>query len=159
MQLLILATVFFGIVFLVVAVYGLVNREALEASDAAREQLRNGAGGSVSSISILRDDRSSEIPFLNRLLTGRALTTHIAIELEKAGSSQKAGQFLLLSVAFAVGGLVLGQQYNFAAAIVAAAVGLFLPFLWLRRKQAKRAAAFEAQLPESLDMLVNALQA
>ena len=37
MQLLILATVFFGIVFLVVAVYGLVNREALEASDAARE--------------------------------------------------------------------------------------------------------------------------
>ena len=159
MQLLILATVFFGIIFLVVAIYGLVNREALEASDAAREQLRTGMGGSVSSISILRDDRSSEIPFLNRLLTGRALTTRIAIELEKAGSNQKAGQFLLLSVACAVGGLVLGQQFNFLAAIIVAAIALFLPLLWIRRKQAKRAVSFEAQLPESLDMLVNALQA
>ena len=51
MQLLILAAVFFGIVFLVVAVYGLVNREALEASDAAREQLRTGASGTVSAVS------------------------------------------------------------------------------------------------------------
>src|SRR6476469_395861 len=99
MQLLILATVFFGIVFLVVAAYGLVNREALEASDAAREQLRTGSGGIVSAVSILRDDRSSEIPFLNRLLTGRALTTWIAIQLERAGSSQKSGQFLLTSIA------------------------------------------------------------
>lgn len=159
MQLLILATVFFGIVFLVVAVYGLVNREALEASDAAREQLRTGASGTVSAISILRDDRSSEIPFLNRLLTGRALTTRIAIELERAGSNQKAGQFLLTSVACAVGGLVIGQRFTFIASIVLAAFGLFLPLLWLRRKQAKREAALEAQLPESLDMLVNALQA
>src|SRR6476661_998346 len=159
MQLLILTTVFFGIVFLVVAVYGLVNREALEASDAAREQLRTGASGTVSSVSILRDDRSSEIPFLDRLLTGRALTTRIAIELERAGSSQKAGQFLLTSVACAVGGLVFGQRYNIFVALAFAAIGLFLPLLWLRRQQRKREAAFEAQLPESLDMLVNALQA
>ena len=159
MQLLILTTVFFGIVFLVVAVYGLVNREALEASDAAREQLRTGASGTVSSVSILRDDRSSEIPFLDRLLTGRALTTRIAIELERAGSSQKAGQFLLTSVACAVGGLVFGQRYNIFAALAFAAIGLFLPLLWVRRLQRKREAAFEAQLPESLDMLVNALQA
>jgi len=159
MQLLILATVFFGIVFLVVAVYGVINRESLEASDAAREQLRTGMSGMVSAVSILRDDRSSEIPFLNRLLTGRALTTWIAIELEKAGSTQKSGQFLLTSIAFAVGGLVFGQRYNFIASIVLAAIGLFLPLLWLRRRQRKREAAFEAQLPESLDMLVNALQA
>src|SRR5215218_5155034 len=109
MQLLILSLVFFGIVFLIVAVYGIVNRQALEASDAAREQLRTGASGAVAAVSILRDDRSSEIPFLNKLLAGRALTTWMAINLERAGSEQKTGQLLLTCLAFAVGGLVIGQ--------------------------------------------------
>jgi tight adherence protein B len=159
MQLLILTAVFFGIVFLIVALYGLVNREALEASEAAREQLRTGAAGSVAAVSILRDDRSSEIPFLNKLLTGRALTTNIAILLERAGSTQKAGPFLLMSIALAVGGLVVGQRWGMLGSVLLALLGLFLPYLWMRRKAAKRERAFEAQLPESLDMLVNALQA
>jgi len=159
MQLLILTSVFFGLVFLIVAIYGFVNRETLAASDAAREQLRTGAGGAVSAVSILRDDRSSEIPFLNRLLAGRALTTSIAVQLERAGSEQKTGMFLLTCLAWAVAGLVIGQRYSFLAGVAAGAVGLFLPYLWLKRKQAKRERLFEAQLPESLDMLVNALQA
>src|SRR5215218_10438142 len=158
MQLLILSIVFFGIVFLIVALYGLVNREALEASEAARQQLRAG-GSSVAAINILRDDRSSEIPFLNRLLTGRALTASITNLLERAGSTQKAGPFVLMSLALAVGGLVVGQRWGMIGSVLLAAFGLFLPYLWMRRKQAKREKAFEAQLPESLDMLVNALQA
>ncbi|PYP77281.1 MAG: hypothetical protein DMD35_15725 [Gemmatimonadetes bacterium] len=159
MQLLILAAVFFGLVFLIVAVYGIVNREALEASEAARDQLRAGAAGSAVAVSILRDDRSSEIPFLNKLLAGRALTTSIAVLLERAGSEQKAGPFLLMSLALAVGGLVFGQRWGLLGSALLAPVGLFLPYLWMKRKQSKREKAFEAQLPESLDMLVNALQA
>jgi tight adherence protein B len=158
-QLLILAAVFFGIVFLIVALYGIINREALEASEAAREQLRSGSLGTAAAISILRDDRSSEIPFLNKLLTGRALTTSIAILLEKAGSNQKAGPFLLMSLALAVTGLLIGQRWGVIGSVLLAVTGLFFPYLWMRRKQAKREKAFEAQLPESLDMLVNALQA
>jgi tight adherence protein B len=159
MQLLILAAVFFGLVFLIVALYGLVNRESLEASEAAREQLRMGGGGSVAAINILRDDRSSEIPFLNKLLTGRALTTSIAELLERAGSDLKAGPFLLMSLAMSVGGLVIGQRWGMVGSVLLAITGLFLPYLWMKRKKAKRERAFEAQLPESLDMLVNALQA
>src|SRR5688500_13345193 len=143
MQLLILTAVFFGIVFLIVAVYGVVNRESLEASEAAREQLRTGAGGSVAAVSILRDDRSSEIPFLNKLLTGRALTTSIAILLERAGSRQKAGPFVLMSLAMAVGGLVVGQRWGIIGSLILAIVGLFLPYLWMKRKQGKREKAFE----------------
>src|SRR5215211_445032 len=102
MQLLILTAVFFGLVFLIVALYGLVNRESLEASEAAREQLRAGGAGSQAAVNILRDDRSSEIPFLNKLLAGRALTGSIAELLVRAGSDQKAGPFLLMSLAMAV---------------------------------------------------------
>jgi tight adherence protein B len=158
-QLLILAAVFFGIVFLIVALYGIINRDALEASEAAREQLRSGSLGTAAAISILRDDRSSEIPFLNKLLTGRALTTSIAILLERAGSDQKAGPFLLMSLALAVTGLLIGQRWGIVGSVLLAVAGLFLPYLWMRRKASKREKAFEAQLPESLDMLVNALQA
>jgi tight adherence protein B len=159
MQVLLLAIVFFGILLLIVAFYGLINREALEAADAAREQLRTGASGGVAAVSILRDDRSSEIPFLNRMLTGRALTTWIAIQLARAGSDQKTGQFLLTSIAFAVGGLILGQRFGMGGSLLFALLGLFVPYFWMRRKQAQRQAAFEALLPESLDMLVNALHA
>jgi tight adherence protein B len=159
MQLLILAAVFFGLVFLIVAIYGLVNRESLEASEAAREQLRLGGTGSAAAINILRDDRSSEIPFLNKLLAGRALTTSITELLERAGSEMKAGPFLLLSIAMAVGGLVIGQRWGMLGSLLLAVAGLFSPYLWMVRKRAKREKSFEAQLPESLDMLVNALQA
>src|SRR3954468_2659137 len=137
MQLLILASVFFGLVFLMVALYGVVNRESLEASDAAREQLRTGAAGSVAAVSILRDDRSSEIPFLNRLLAGRALTTWMAIQLERAGSEQKTGRFLLTCLACAVGGLVLGERWGLIGSTVLASIGLFVPLIWLRRLKAK----------------------
>src|SRR3569832_537861 len=99
MQLLILAAVFFGLVFLIVAIYGLVNRESLEASEAAREQLRMGGGSAAAAINILRDERSSDIPFLNNLLAGRALTSSITDVLGRAGSDMKAGPFLLMSLA------------------------------------------------------------
>lgn len=159
MQLLVLAIVFFGIVFLIVAAYGVLNRQALEASEAARDQLRTGASGTVAAVSILRDDRSSEIPFLNRMLTGRAITTSIAIQLERAGSGQKAGQFLLSSIAGAVIGMVIGQPFGVIGSLTLAFAGSAMPLLWIRRQQRRREATFEAQLPESLDMLVNALQA
>ena len=159
MQLLILGIVFFGIVLLVVSVYGVINRRALEAADAAREQLRSGAIGVVGPVSILRDDRSSEIPFLDRLLTGRAITTWIAIQLERAGSEQKIGQVLLSSIAGAILGLLLGQRLGMLAALGLALVGAGMPFFLLRRQQAKRTAAFESQLADGLDTLVNALKA
>ena len=159
MQLLILGVVFFGICLLIVSIYGVVNRRALEASDAARQQLRSGATGIVTEVSILRDDRSSEIPFLDHLLTGRAITTWIAIQLERAGSEQKIAQVLLTSVAGAVLGLVIGQRFGVLAALAMALIGGALPFLWLRRQQGNRLKAFEAQLPDGLDTLVNALKA
>ncbi len=159
MQLLLLGGVFFGTVLLIVAIYGVVNRRALEASDAARDQLRSGTAGVINEVSILRDDRSSEIPFLDQLLAGRALSTWIAIQLERAGSEQKIGQVLLMSVAGAVFGLVIGQRYGTIAAFILALAGGAAPFLWLRRKRVKRLAAFEAQLPDGLDTLVNALKA
>ena len=116
----------------------------------------------MAAVSILRDDRSSEIPFLNRLLDGRALTT---CDRDPARARRlrrrRPGSSLLIVLALAVLGLVLGQRFGLRRrAALARARRCFLPLLWLKREAGASArAAFEAQLPEALDMLVNALQA
>ena len=159
MQLLLLAVVFFVTVLFVMGGYAFVNRRRLAAAEAARARLRAGLDPGGGAINILRDDRSSEIPFLNQLLSGRALTYRIGVELQKAGSKRKEGEFILASIATAVVGLVLGQQIHPVAALGLGAVGLFTPYLLVKRQQGRRLARFEEQLPDALDMLVNALKA
>jgi len=159
MQLLLLAAVFFGTVLLVTGGYAYINRRQLAEAEAARARLRAGLDPSGAPINILRDQRASEIPFLNRLLAGRALTHRVSLELQRAGSKRKEGEFLLASVAGAVFGLLLGQQVNPLAALLLATVGLFVPYMLVKRQQGRRLARFEEQLPDALDMLVNALKA
>ncbi len=158
MQLLILAAVFFGTVLAILSGYLFVNRRELAASEAALAQLGTGPQ-TVGTTSILRDERSSEIPFLNRLLSGRELTSTIALELAKAGSSRRPGEVITATVGAAIIGLLLGQRSGAITALVGAAVGGLLPTLLIKRAQKQRAAKLEAQLPEALDMVVNALKA
>lgn len=159
MQLFLLAVVFFGTVLMVMGGYAYLNRRQLQESEAARARLRAGLDPTGAPINILRDERSSEIPFLNQLLSGRALTHRLGLELQLAGSRRKVGEFLLTSVAGAVIGLVIGQQFSPIAALLLAAGGLFVPFALVKRQQGKRLSRFEEQLPDALDMLVNALKA
>lgn len=44
-------------------------------------------------------------------------------------------------------------------AILAAAIGAWLPFFYLRRRKAKRIHGFEEQFPESIDLLTRAIRA
>lgn len=162
MELLILAGVFFGTLLLLVGVYAFVNRRQLAAAESARERLRAGLDPTGKGpISILRDDRSSQIPFLQRLLAGRALTYQISVELTRAGSRRLVGEFILTSLASAAIGLAVGQSFANSAlvAFALASIGLFLPYVLLKRQQRRRLAKFEEQLPDALDMLVNALRA
>jgi tight adherence protein B len=159
MQLLLLAGVFFGTLLAILAVYGVVNRHELQAAESARSLLLNGSSGSNDSQSILRDRRSSTIPLLDRMLAGRELSAYIATQLERAGSTRRVGEFVLASVAAAVVGLVLGQRSGPAYSIAFALLGGLLPTALLTRAKKKRVEQFEVQLPEGLDMVVNALKA
>jgi tight adherence protein B len=57
----------------------------------------------------------------------------------------------------AIGGLI-GSRISALAAPILTAIGAALPLLNLKRKQAKRLKTFEAQLPDAIDMLVNAMK-
>jgi tight adherence protein B len=157
MMLLLYAAIFFGTVLLVVGGWTFINRDKLAAAESARAQLQGGIE-TVDAVEILRDERLSDIPFLNRMLAGRAIADRLHVELLRAGSARKPGEVLLACLAGAVLGLLFGQRWGPIGALALAVVGGGLPLFLLRRAQRKRQMAYEVQLPEALDMLVNALR-
>lgn len=80
--------------------------------------------------------------------------------LAGAGSSLKPAEWLLLHAAIAVGAAFAGLILKGALLMVIAFIGgVVLPWLWLKRKHAKRLAAFNAQLAETLTLMAGGLSA
>lgn len=158
--LLILAAVFGGTLLLVVATYQFVNRDKLATRELVQERLGGQAAASAGpALSILKEERASSLEFLNKLLEGRNFTANLALQLEKAGSKQTVGAFLLMVAVAGAAGWLIGHRAGVLGAVVFAVVFALVPFLNLKRLQRKRVKKLEHQLPEAIDMLVNAMKA
>ena len=162
MTVLVLALVFVGALFLVVGGFVFLNRRRLASADAARVRVGDVGGiirGNAPS-SILRDDRVSDIKVLNELLSGRGFTVQLEKELAHAGSRQRPGEFLLLSLLWAMIGLTITTfTLGGMLSVIGLFVGAMLPWALLLRRQGKRSLQFELQLPDALDLLTNSLRA
>lgn len=154
---LVLVAVFLGTVLLIVAGYVVVNRRQLVAGDVVRSRLAPTASMGAAA-SILKDEKSSDIRTLNRLLDGKELTSSIAILLSRAGSRLRVGEFLLLTLVCASIGLLVGSRIGILAAPLVAVMLGSAPYLNLKRKATARFKQFQDQLPEAIDMLVNAMK-
>jgi tight adherence protein B len=159
---LVLVLVFVGAMLLVVGSFVFINRRRLSAADAARLRVGD-AGGIVRSdapLSILRDERVSDVRALNELLSGKNFTIVLEKELTHAGSRQKPGEFILFTLLSGMVGLTIMQ---FVVGGLASVIGILLfgavPWLLLKRKQSKRRKAFEQAFPDALDLMTNALRA
>ncbi len=157
MQTLILFVVFFGTVFALVGVYVFINRRRLEAVAALRERMRGGA--SMADVNILRDIRKSAVPIVDRFLSGQTLTPLIERAIQRAGVRWSIGEFTIASALIGAIGLLAGQRFGGLIALLLATVGLLLPSLLLRILIGKRLRRLEVQLPDALDMIVNAMRA
>jgi tight adherence protein B len=156
---LVLALVFTGTLLLVIATYSFVNRKRLANADVLRDRLTPLIGVPAGAVRILREERASQLELLNRLLSGKPFTARITQQLEQAGSKQTVGGFVLTCAICAVVAGYIGLQMGPALGLLLAAGGAAIPFMNLGRKRAKRIKTFEAQLPEAIDMLVNAMKA
>jgi tight adherence protein B len=155
-----LVAVFAGTLLLVVGTYFLVNRRRLEAAEALRSRLTpTAAPMATTAASILKEERASQLELLNRMLAGKSFTATLAKELERAGSKQSVGEFVLVTAVCAAAGFYLGQRFGVLIGALLAGVAVAIPFLRIRLLQRRRVKAFEAQLPEAIDMLVNAMKA
>lgn len=162
MQFLVLIVVFVSTLMLMMGAYAFFNRRSLADAEAARERLKtvDDVLGTRTTKSILKDESFSEVEFLNRLLTGRQITEEVARRLRLAGSDMKVGAFILMILVCGAAGMILAIRVNpVFGPPIGTALGIMLPVLWIVRAQRKRLAAFEAQLPDSIDMLVGAMRA
>ena len=104
---------------------------------------------------------------LNRVVERRHFGASLARDIARADLKLKPGEFIaiwFLSVfavpfAFLVFGLFLGPLSSPLGLLVGALIGLLLPRLWLSRRRARRLAAFNKQLPDTITLIGNALRA
>ncbi len=164
MNALLLVSVFVGALLLVVGGFVFVNRRRLASADAIRSRLGGGTGGGIIRsevpISILRDSRVSDIPVLEQMLSGRGLAFWLEREIAQAGSRQRPGEVLLFSILSGLIGLSIAQwALGGVYAVAGLFVGLPVPLFVLRQLKTRRKRAFTEQLPDALEMLINALKA
>jgi tight adherence protein B len=156
---LVLTAVFLATVALVVGGYVFVNRKTLEEADTARARLR-APETAFKTWALLKDDKISDVPFINRLLSGRNWVETLRLNLERAGTELNPGSFVVLVATSGFAGMLIASRVqDFLAAVAIIVVGWIAPIFWLRRQQKKRLNEFEQQLPDAIDMLVSAMKA
>jgi tight adherence protein B len=112
-------------------------------------------------IDIRKDQRHlSKLPWLNGLLIKLNLAQASSLYLYQAGVTKSLGALALISIAgSAAVGILLSLRFGTGIVSLAlAAAFLFLPFLYVRRKRAKRLSKLEQQLPEAIGLMVSALR-
>lgn len=153
-----LLLVFFGTALLVLGTYAFINRRRLAAAEVLRKRLGDAAPVAPEQ-KILRESHRSSVAFIDRTLESLQLTEAIEFELRRAGATWSVGEFLLGSAVAASILMLLGQQFGLIAAWIGAALGAALPFIVIRHMKRKRQHKFEEQLPDAIDMIVNAMRA
>ena len=153
-----LLVVFGATAGVVLALYGFANRRRLAALGALRERGRTLPTGGGSG-ALLRDMRHSTVPFLERWLSGHALTPAAARFLHQAGVRWTLGEFVLGSALLAALGLLAGQPWGLWSAAAGGGAGLLFPATVAAVMRRRRLARLGAQLPDALDMIVNAMRA
>jgi tight adherence protein B len=97
-----------------------------------------------------------------RSLSARAPSVRdLGILIQQAGVNMRVDTLLLLSLGlgFGLGAALLIITRFLPAAALAAAVGAWLPFKYLKWKRNRRTDAFEGGLPEAIDLLGRAIRA
>ncbi len=152
-----LTAIFLAVMSFVIGGYVLVNRGTLEAAELARARLRT-SDGPEKTWRLLKEEKVSDVEFLNRLFSGRSWIDAIGVQLIRAGSDMRPVTFLFITLTSGLAGIFLGVRSSGLAAAFFMTIGWVAPFLWLRRQQKRRVRAFEQQLPDAIDMLVSAMR-
>lgn len=160
-----IALVVFGAVFCAtVAVYYLVDSRFNRESRTIRRRLDELSGSTTQGlehVSILRqEEKLSSSPWMDRLLHKVALSEHLQKLIVQSGSRTNPGVVVLATCSLGVLSLLL-VHYMTRSLLLGAVVApgpAALPYIYLLYKRSQRLRLFEEQLPEALDMIVNALR-
>jgi tight adherence protein B len=109
-----------------------------------------------------KESKGALTDWVNKRVEKSSIGEKIARDLARADLKFKPGEYIALYViavigvgliAFLVGGRLV------ISGIIGAAIGAFLPGLYVRRQKSKRLITFNSQLPDMLNLVVNGLRA
>jgi len=86
----VLAAIFLGTLSVVVGGYIFVNRKSLAEADLARERLST-PEGVERTWRLLKDDKVSDLGFINNLLAGKSWVEELRLQLMRSGIAMKPG--------------------------------------------------------------------
>ena len=111
--------------------------------------------------SVLKRQNEGPLPVVDRLMSRTRVGSSLARLIERSGVRVTPSALIMFSMAAAAGCGLLALLFVHQLAVVplAAAVGGFVPFGWLRHKRTSRLKKFEEQFPEALDLLSRAVRA
>lgn len=111
--------------------------------------------------SIVKQEVMSDIPALNRLLLSFPLSMKAERLLDQADVKMTVGSLLVLTVALAAFGVLIGIAIGRGTVpiVLLAAVFAFIPYGYLLYKKNVRLKKFTEQFPDTLDMMARSLRA
>jgi len=112
-------------------------------------------------LALLRDELLSAIPAFNRLLSRSNRVSRLHKYLLQANVGMRPGKFLLITVsAGTVAGLAVWLlRIWWWLPLLAAAMGMAVPFLVVSQLRSRRLYRFSKRFPDAIDLLVRAVRA
>ncbi len=109
----------------------------------------------------VRDDRYSQMPWLDRLLHTFGLGERLEMLLYKSGMNTRPGVLVLLIALFAMVAYLVGVILTRKVGVGLISMAVFgpAPYYFVLHKKGQRMKAFAQEFPDALDLLVSALRA
>jgi tight adherence protein B len=157
--LLVFITVGLGTVALALAIQWVF--EFRERRAVVRQLQDYGSATAASSPEVMRDAAASEAKWLSAIAARLPRVPGLGRILEQGGLTWSPQSFAVVTLGLSLGaGLTVLIVFPVLPAVLIAAAGAgAMPYLYIRRKQRQRLAAFEEQLPESIDLIGRAMRA
>ncbi|MBI3670895.1 MAG: type II secretion system F family protein [Acidobacteria bacterium] len=162
---LLLAVITFGAVVLMVGAVLFATRGTSQAEVVGRRlhATANAPGGKsvLDGASLVRDEKLSSVPILNRFLLRWPGAERLRAFLEQAGLKLKPGKLILLSAVLALLTylLALEQHYSVFVSAILGFAAAAVPFGFVAIKRQRRLRRFERDFPEAIDLLGRAIRA
>ena len=151
-----------GAVAILLLVVGLVSN--VRSRGSVEQRLQTFAGTTDVQIEEKKESKKRSTPIvdsLNRALEGRRISENLSTQLARADLKLTVGEFLILQVLAALG-FGAAAYFLFDKAIVlgilAAVLGWFTPRWYMSYRQGARLRAFNDQLGDTLNLMVNGLR-
>ena len=151
-----------GAVAILLLVVGLVSN--VRSRGSVEQRLQTFAGTTEVQIEDKKESKKRSTPIvdsLNRALEGRRISENLSTQLARADLKLTVGEFLILQVLAALG---FGAAAYFlldkaiVLGILAAVLGWFAPRWYMSYRQGARLRAFNDQLGDTLNLMVNGLR-